>query len=753
MTSDCVAFGPGEEGALTMDSTRQADFLPEHPEQHDGRFLGTELPFQAHAASDPDDHVVSAPEPVAAALSQPAGTINATLDAYQNASTTAELERLPDCVVGDEELQFRTPSPSDPDVTVAEVQFTKAGSTSFTMESENEDHRLFETLLVAERIFSEVEEILPPIDSSVVEPQPLAELHTEDPATSALKIGYEDLIMDQEDEVIVPAAAAQHLEEAFRELDLQLPAASLSDVDLLAALVLPVQSNTGSVTAGSPNDTWPSSENFVSPDVHSSESGSEAPPEADKHVTALRKATVAAVDWDFVRFAAALFHGSEHSPRVGKLGYAKHSIVQELLFEDDVTWVARVPLLRSPELPPSEGELAALSQQMSNGVATLRYVSAHTEIPVPKLCYWTSSQDGGGGGLPFRLESLPSGVPLSDLWDDLSADSCSIVLEQMAHIYLELGYKCRLPKIGSLYKRARSSICEALNGEECEPGPILFPPSLEKSAPASHPTGGPYIYGMDYLEEDATACLDSIRTTSFGSKQNGSRYVGCWLLRSLLPHVYHFGHAMADSKGFALFPGDFSLVNIMVDPSADGGPKLTSVLDWDFSSSLPNSSFAQFPPFLQDDPTWLDGDERHSRLSLEQEVLLTHLRAQEITRDIWIPLTNHMDMSRLAYVVGRALHEPELGADYEIWDEVHVGRPQRFDMYWDTLEGLERGALKEQLAEFDSDVGVKERIVTLLDPDGTVDIPEESVQKLLERIRDIPELAEEQAYLEDVLAD
>ncbi|KZO93735.1 hypothetical protein CALVIDRAFT_600459 [Calocera viscosa TUFC12733] len=85
--------------------------------------------------------------------------------------------------------------------------------------------------------------------------------------------------------------------------------------------------------------------------------------------------------------------------------------------------------------------------------------------------------------------------------------------------------------------------------------------------------------------------------------------------------------------------------------------------------------------------------------------------------------------------------------------EVHVGRPQRFDMYWDTLEGLERGALKEQLAVFERDVAVKERIAALRDPDGTVDIPEESAQELLEMIRDIPGLAEEQAYLEDLLAD
>ncbi|KZT62189.1 hypothetical protein CALCODRAFT_279221 [Calocera cornea HHB12733] len=754
MASAKIPLSQAAEVALAMASTNESESSSTISLRQD-HTSGVELPFQV-LTSNPDLHVVGGPGPVVAApASTPAGTMGMTLSSMGETNCLTEHAVRPDCRIDNMDRHFPVHSLSAPDPTMAEMVDTEAAADIDTKESTDETRAPSEGFMDSGWESAVGAQNLP-LDF-IFELEPASA--PQEMLTQSLADTYEAMmILGRKKDAVALSEVAQHLESAFREMDLQLPSASSSDVGLFASTLPAVRSGPDDAMmqddAGSPpegaNSDLRSPE--VDPDVPE-----DGPAETEDHVTALRRATIAAVDWDFVRFAAALFHGSERSPRLGRVGYAEHSIVRALLFEDDVIWVARIPLLRSLERPVSEDDLALLSRQVSNGVATLRYVAAHTEIPVPALHYWTSSQDGGGAGLPFRLESVPLGAPLSGLWDDMTADHRSVVLEQIATIYLELSYNCRLPKIGSLYMRARSAICEALNGEVNDPGPILFPPSLDISSfPDRQSLGGPYTYGLDYLDDDAHACLDLIRLSHFGSAQNASRYVGCWLLRSLLPYVYHYGHAMADSKGFALFPGNFGLDNLWVDRvegAGGGGWKLTAVRDWDFSSTLPNSSFSQFPPFLQEDPLLPPPSPgREARLTSSQITLLEHLRSQEITRDIWIPLTSHMDLSHLSHAVCAALHNPELGADYAVWDEVHVGRPQRFDMYWEAVEGLERGVLREVLGEFGRDREVRERVVSLLDPDGTVEIPEESAHELLERIREVRELEEERTYLEELLA-
>jgi hypothetical protein len=77
-------------------------------------------------------------------------------------------------------------------------------------------------------------------------------------------------------------------------------------------------------------------------------------------------------------------------------------------------------------------------------------------------------------------------------------------------------------------------------------------------------------------------------------------------MRSLIPAL--FDHAL-DAEGCSLLPWDFHSQNIMVDVDSDTNhpyPKITSVIDWEFSGPVFVSSFAQYPLFIVDHPMWDD---------------------------------------------------------------------------------------------------------------------------------------------------
>ena len=60
-----------------------------------------------------------------------------------------------------------------------------------------------------------------------------------------------------------------------------------------------------------------------------------------------------------------------------------------------------------------------------------------------------------------------------------------------------------------------------------------------------------------------------------------------------------------DIEGFPLCPGDFQSQNIMII-DADASPRISAVLDWEFSGTQGTSSFSQYPFFIDNHPQWED---------------------------------------------------------------------------------------------------------------------------------------------------
>lgn len=85
---------------------------------------------------------------------------------------------------------------------------------------------------------------------------------------------------------------------------------------------------------------------------------------------------------------------------------------------------------------------------MESELATLEFVRKHTPIPVPEV-YLVSHSDNDCVGAPFVLMEQMRGVPLDDIWEDLSLDHKLDSIKQLAAIHDQLASQ-KFNTIGSL---------------------------------------------------------------------------------------------------------------------------------------------------------------------------------------------------------------------------------------------------------------------------------------------------------------
>lgn len=107
------------------------------------------------------------------------------------------------------------------------------------------------------------------------------------------------------------------------------------------------------------------------------------------------------------------------------------------MFEDQVLWLARIPLLRHCHQP----EEITLSY-----AATLKYLKIHTKIPVPRVYdYAVKSDPRNVAGVSYILMEHLGGKPLPELDSlDLEPSAHDLALvkkvhQQLTDVILELG--------------------------------------------------------------------------------------------------------------------------------------------------------------------------------------------------------------------------------------------------------------------------------------------------------------------------
>lgn len=102
----------------------------------------------------------------------------------------------------------------------------------------------------------------------------------------------------------------------------------------------------------------------------------------------------------------------------------------DIVFEDGVTWIARLRLDDPLLSPPVTRDLIVQSE-----VATLTFL-ARTKVPAPAVYHYTLSSTLDNVGVPYMLIDKLMGTPLD--WQMLDVSKKPRVLSQLADIFIEL---------------------------------------------------------------------------------------------------------------------------------------------------------------------------------------------------------------------------------------------------------------------------------------------------------------------------
>ncbi|EKV17386.1 hypothetical protein PDIG_15100 [Penicillium digitatum PHI26] len=122
-----------------------------------------------------------------------------------------------------------------------------------------------------------------------------------------------------------------------------------------------------------------------------------------------------------------------------------------VIFEDGLEWVLRSPVQNHPELSYS-----SVAKLLSSEAATLKYLRAYTDIPVPDV-YSYCAYPNNPLRIPYILMNKAQGKTLETMWGGTEIphrlDSLEInkVMSQLGHITWKLA-QVRFNKIGSLFE-------------------------------------------------------------------------------------------------------------------------------------------------------------------------------------------------------------------------------------------------------------------------------------------------------------
>jgi aminoglycoside phosphotransferase (APT) family kinase protein len=415
--------------------------------------------------------------------------------------------------------------------------------------------------------------------------------------------------------------------------------------------------------------------------------------------------TVAAVDWNALASLACTLHGTTTS-RWGDQLSGGYNVVRFLHLDDvNHTVVVRVPY--RPDNGWTREYIKAFAPQMSSEVAIMRYVMAHTSIPVPRIIHHCIEADGRGVGSPYMMMAKVDGVPLSSIWDDMEDTKREIVLRMVVDILLELASH-RFDKIGTIFQRESDDATK----QEWYVAPTVGSP--RDTSASNSVSSRTFTSAVDYWLTYANANLESIRDTNFGKNTKIYQYGHAWFMRSIIPALYD---PSLDATGFPICPEDFHSQNIMI-VNGDKSPRISAVIDWEFSGPGATSSFAQYPLFIVDHPMWEDDNPLRERNVRDQATFNVLMREAEMKEDPMgdLPLSRTFANCQGVYLFEQAIQFPYMfPAIYpQLWAYVYGEECDFSANYYGAL--MENGILRKEAGQFEKETEVwKEAFKTLGD--------------------------------------
>jgi len=418
--------------------------------------------------------------------------------------------------------------------------------------------------------------------------------------------------------------------------------------------------------------------------------------------------TVNAVNWDTLSTTACKIYNAKSAIWSQQFN-GGYNVVRFLKLDDrkETEIVARVPYV--PEDGMTDERARALGSRIASEVASMEYVAEHTRIPVPRVIAHDITKDGNGVGSPYILMTKVEGAPLSSVWNDMDDDKREFILRQVVDILLQLS-SVRFDRIGALFKG------DGVTKPVWYLEPLSAVLDIDDSSVARTVSKRLYNNALDYWTAYANINLEQIDKENFGSINKSYRYVMAWFLRSLIPSLFN---TSLDTKGFPLFPGDFHSQNIMVTDTNTASPKITGIIDWEFTSTDATSTFAQLPLFIVDHPFWEDDHPLKPRNIQDQAKFLRLIREAESKCDPEgsLPLTRTYEDCRGVYLFQQCLSGPMMfEALYKQLFKHVFGEQDKDeeDFSVSYYQALMNGILKKQTDQFEEEATIKKGAVEAL---------------------------------------
>ncbi|KAJ5638779.1 hypothetical protein N7528_001169 [Penicillium herquei] len=263
---------------------------------------------------------------------------------------------------------------------------------------------------------------------------------------------------------------------------------------------------------------------------------------------------------------------------------------------------------------------------LASEAATIRYLKAHSDIPVPEIYDYCASFDNGIG-IPFILMSEAPGQPLSSFWKSNSSSQSGLddtgkakILSQLGSVTWRLS-QLRFDKIGSLFEEDESFVVKEclsrghmLHQRYClkiPRGPFLseadfydslisaFSEHAEIMPLSHHCFVAPIPSQNDY--QDRTQYTRAVDLWSdfvtVGNKIDTADNRLDYIIRGDILHdiVQKLKFPVANQETYPISHSDLSVNNIYVDDDHN----ITCIIDWAFTSALPESFLLAAPGLPQ----------------------------------------------------------------------------------------------------------------------------------------------------------
>lgn len=274
-----------------------------------------------------------------------------------------------------------------------------------------------------------------------------------------------------------------------------------------------------------------------------------------------------------------------------------YNVVFKVLFDDDIKWAMRI-LVPEISLNPKERaehhdtQLKALHSQLGS----MRYVKRHTTIPCPEI-YGHDFSETNVAGAPYVFMELVEGMSVKKWLEEnvLTKEIATGFYKNLADLMWEF-YRTRFEQIGSL--------------QYDELGNVTVGPFFDAR---TRSTFGPFNSAHEFLthrqqklwEYRVLAQHRNTQVIPQGIKRwdDLSREVKqifiAWIYREAAKYAQAEYASVYDDvlaerchmPDFILFHADLSINNILVDEDLN----ILAVIDWDWTASLPKSSFDPLP--------------------------------------------------------------------------------------------------------------------------------------------------------------